>query len=108
VRWLVVSLRLEELLRVQVSSMLGYYSSIGDHVLSANRNLCGIATPTVDAQLALDCLNSASLHAKEALALIESILPYVEWQSGEPITQAEEFRLHPPWLPITHYHSRYH
>jgi len=40
------------------------------------------ATPTVDAQLAYDCLNSAPLDATAATALVDSILPYVEWQSG--------------------------
>lgn len=40
-------------------------------------------TPTIEAQLAYDCLNSVPLHAEEALDLVEAILPYIEWQSGE-------------------------
>lgn len=40
------------------------------------------ATPHVDAQLAYDCLISAPLDPGAATALIESILPYVEWQSS--------------------------
>jgi hypothetical protein len=42
-----------------------------------------IATPTVSAQLAFDCLASVPLGASEATNLVNSILPYVEWQSGE-------------------------
>jgi hypothetical protein len=38
--------------------------------------------PQVDGQLAFDCLNSVSLHKTEALALIDAILPYIEWQTG--------------------------
>ncbi|KAL5321522.1 hypothetical protein ACEPPN_009481 [Leptodophora sp. 'Broadleaf-Isolate-01'] len=43
--------------------------------------MCG-TTPHVDAQLAYDCLISAPLDPGAATALIESILPYVEWQSS--------------------------
>jgi len=39
------------------------------------------AVPTVAAALAYDCLNSVPLHKDEALALVESLEPYVEWQS---------------------------
>ncbi|KAF4625364.1 hypothetical protein G7Y89_g12800 [Cudoniella acicularis] len=39
------------------------------------------ATPTVAAQLAYDCLASVPLNASAATVLVESILPYVEWQS---------------------------
>lgn len=42
-----------------------------------------VATPTVSAQLAYDCLNSVPLGATEATDLVNSLLPYVEWQSGE-------------------------
>jgi hypothetical protein len=40
------------------------------------------ATPIVDGQLAYDCLQSVPLGQPEALALMESIFPYVEWQTG--------------------------
>lgn len=40
------------------------------------------ATPTVAASLAHDCLNSVPLGASEALELVESIRPYLEFQSG--------------------------
>ncbi|POS88014.1 hypothetical protein EPUL_000389 [Erysiphe pulchra] len=39
------------------------------------------ATPTVAAQLAYECLTSVPLNHEEAIALVEAILPYVEWQS---------------------------
>ncbi len=47
------------------------------------------ARPTVDAQLAYDCLTSVPLIPADATALVTSILPYVEWQSGkmDPILQ---------------------
>lgn len=40
------------------------------------------ATPTVDAQLAHDCLTSASLHVEEATELVQAILPFLEFQSS--------------------------
>jgi len=40
-----------------------------------------IAQPTISAQLAYDCLTSVSLHADDATALVNAILPYVEWQT---------------------------
>lgn len=43
----------------------------------------GVARATVDAQLAFDCLNSVSLRTTEAKALVEAVMPYVEWQSGK-------------------------
>ncbi|KAE8376749.1 hypothetical protein BDV26DRAFT_264909 [Aspergillus bertholletiae] len=39
------------------------------------------ATPVVDGALALACLKSVPLGKTEALKLMDSILPYVEWQS---------------------------
>jgi hypothetical protein len=36
----------------------------------------------VDGQLAYDCLNSVPLHQPEALELLDSILPYLDWQTG--------------------------
>ncbi|KAF7589525.1 hypothetical protein BBP40_004190 [Aspergillus hancockii] len=39
------------------------------------------ATPVVDGELALACLKSVPLGKAEALQLMESILPYVKWQS---------------------------
>ncbi|RDW71702.1 hypothetical protein BP5796_07736 [Coleophoma crateriformis] len=47
----------------------------------AARQAAPSAAPTIEAQLAFDCLNSVSLRAKEALELVGSIKPYVEWQS---------------------------
>lgn len=40
------------------------------------------ATPTVAAQLAYDCLSSVPLNTSAALALVESIRPYLRWQSS--------------------------
>lgn len=40
------------------------------------------ATPTVDAQLAYDCISSVPFHQAGALALIDSALPYFKWQSN--------------------------
>lgn len=37
----------------------------------------------VDGQLAYDCLNSVSLHADDAVRLVQSIQPYLEWQSSQ-------------------------
>ncbi|KAL9620338.1 MAG: hypothetical protein Q9160_005137 [Pyrenula sp. 1 TL-2023] len=39
------------------------------------------ATPTIPAELAHDCITSVPLHATEATELLDSILPYVQWQS---------------------------
>ncbi|KAB8231134.1 hypothetical protein ETB97_008484 [Aspergillus alliaceus] len=39
------------------------------------------ATPVVDGELALACLKSVPLGKNEAIQLMESIFPYVEWQS---------------------------
>ncbi|TVY18750.1 Peptidase S41 family protein ustP [Lachnellula arida] len=39
------------------------------------------ATPTVAASLAHDCLNSVPLNKDAAIALVDSIEPYLEWQS---------------------------
>jgi hypothetical protein len=52
---------------------------------AAAARIRGVVTPTVEAQLAYDCLNSVPLHTEEAIALVESILPYIEWQSGKHI-----------------------
>lgn len=40
------------------------------------------ATPTIAAAVAHDCLLSVPLGQQEALDLIDSIEPYLEWQSG--------------------------
>ena len=42
-----------------------------------------VATPTVDAQLAYDCLNSVPLRQPQASSLLDAILPYLEWQTGK-------------------------
>ena len=39
--------------------------------------------PVVDAQLGYDCLTSVPLNASAATALVEAILPFIEWQTGE-------------------------
>ncbi|KAH6646022.1 hypothetical protein BKA67DRAFT_595464 [Truncatella angustata] len=39
------------------------------------------ATPTVDASIAYDCLNSVPLAKDAALKFIDGIVPYLEWQS---------------------------
>lgn len=39
------------------------------------------ATPTVAASLAYECLNSVPLHKEQAIELVDSIVPYLEWQS---------------------------
>ncbi|KAL0944749.1 uncharacterized protein CTRU02_202636 [Colletotrichum truncatum] len=38
-------------------------------------------TPRVPAQLAYDCLNSVPLGKQEAIDLVDSMVPYIEWQS---------------------------
>ena len=50
------------------------------YYLSAND--C-IAVPVISAELGYDCLNSVSLHAPQALDLVNSILPFAEWQSSK-------------------------
>lgn len=41
------------------------------------------ATVVVDGQLAYDCLNSVPLQADDAVRLVRSIQPFLEWQSSE-------------------------
>ncbi|KAI0204075.1 hypothetical protein F4808DRAFT_414695 [Astrocystis sublimbata] len=43
--------------------------------------IAATATPIVKASIAHECLNSVPIHKKEALRYIESMKPYVEWQS---------------------------
>ncbi|KAI0099865.1 hypothetical protein GGR51DRAFT_551876 [Nemania sp. FL0031] len=43
--------------------------------------IAATATPTVAASIAHDCLNSVPIHKEGALRYIESMKPYVEWQS---------------------------
>jgi hypothetical protein len=40
-----------------------------------------VATPTVPAQLAYDCITSVPLNKSAALDLIDNIVPYIRWQS---------------------------
>lgn len=40
------------------------------------------ATPTIAASVAHDCLLSVPLGTEAALAFVDSIEPYLEWQSG--------------------------
>ncbi|OAA67930.1 peptidase s41 family protein [Niveomyces insectorum RCEF 264] len=49
-----------------------------------------VATPTIAAALAYDCLRSVPLHTPEALALVDAIEPYLEWQT-DPV-----YKAHPP------------
>jgi hypothetical protein len=42
-----------------------------------------VATPTVPAKLAHDCLNSVPLGKESALEFVEAIEPYLEFQSGK-------------------------
>ena len=51
--------------------------------ISVHQHWHPIATPTVPAQLAHDCLNSVLLGKESALELVESIEPYLEFQSGK-------------------------
>ncbi|KAH9213176.1 hypothetical protein DL95DRAFT_390761 [Leptodontidium sp. 2 PMI_412] len=48
---------------------------------SVQRAASPSATPTVAAQLAHDCLNSVPLNKTAALQLVDSMVPYIEWQS---------------------------
>jgi hypothetical protein len=41
-----------------------------------------VATPTVSAQLAYDCLTSAPFNQSAALALVDGVVPYFKWQSN--------------------------
>jgi hypothetical protein len=41
-----------------------------------------VATPTVSAQLAYDCLTSAPFNQTGALALVDGVKPYFKWQSN--------------------------
>ncbi|KAI8952166.1 hypothetical protein F4801DRAFT_243001 [Xylaria longipes] len=43
--------------------------------------IAATATPTVEATVAHECLNSVPIHKAEALRYIESMKPYIEWQS---------------------------
>jgi hypothetical protein len=41
-----------------------------------------VATPTVPAQLAYDCITSAPFNQSAALALVDGVVPYFKWQSN--------------------------
>ena len=49
--------------------------------VSALRAATPSATPTIPAQLAYDCITSVPLNASAATDLIDSLLPYLQWQS---------------------------
>ncbi|KAE8441746.1 hypothetical protein EG329_004490 [Mollisiaceae sp. DMI_Dod_QoI] len=55
--------------------------AIVSQIAAAVRSTAAATTPTVDAQTAYDCLVSTPLNAEAGIALVNSILPYVEWQS---------------------------
>jgi hypothetical protein len=44
-----------------------------------------LATPTVTAQLAHNCLTLVPLNKTAAIALVDAMEPYLEWQSGKQI-----------------------
>ncbi|KAI0185517.1 hypothetical protein EV127DRAFT_348153 [Xylaria flabelliformis] len=52
--------------------------------------IAATATPTVKATVAHDCLNSVPINKAGALRYIESMKPYIEWQSDTV------FKKHPP------------
>ncbi|TRX88952.1 hypothetical protein FHL15_010180 [Xylaria flabelliformis] len=52
--------------------------------------IAATATPTVKATVAHDCLNSVPINKEGALRYIESMKPYIEWQSDTV------FKKHPP------------
>ncbi|KAI0857275.1 hypothetical protein F4860DRAFT_490064 [Xylaria cubensis] len=52
--------------------------------------IAATATPTVKASVAHDCLNSVPINKAGALRYIESMKPYIEWQSDTV------FKKHPP------------
>ncbi|KAI1748789.1 hypothetical protein F4782DRAFT_342861 [Xylaria castorea] len=52
--------------------------------------IAATATPTVQATVAHDCLNSVPINKAGALRYIESMKPYIEWQSDTV------FKKHPP------------
>jgi hypothetical protein len=41
-----------------------------------------VATPTVPAQLAYDCITSTPFNQSAALALVDGVVPYFKWQSN--------------------------
>jgi hypothetical protein len=41
-----------------------------------------VATPTVPAQLAYDCITSVPFNQSAALALVDGVVPYFKWQSN--------------------------
>lgn len=41
-----------------------------------------VATPTVAAQLAYDCITSVPFNQSAALALVDGVVPYFKWQSN--------------------------
>lgn len=46
------------------------------------------ATPTIPASIAHDCLNSVPLNTDSALKLMDSLKPYLEWQSDPAYLKA--------------------
>lgn len=51
---------------------------------AAQKQANASATVVVDGQLAYDCLNSVSLHGDDAVRLVRSIEPFLQWQTSEP------------------------
>lgn len=43
------------------------------------------ATPTIAASIAYDCLLSVPLGQEAALEFVDSVEPYLEWQSGQSL-----------------------
>lgn len=50
---------------------------------AAQKQANASATVVVDGQLAYDCLNSVPLHGDEAVRLVRSIEPFLQWQTSE-------------------------
>lgn len=50
------------------------------------------ATVLVDGQLAYDCLNSVPLHGDDAVRLVRSIEPFLQWQTSESKPQAARWQ----------------
>lgn len=50
---------------------------------AAQKQANASATVVIDGQLAYDCLNSVPLHGDDAVRLVRSIEPFLQWQTSE-------------------------
>lgn len=62
------------------ASAIGPCGSVSE-LVAAFTNISPTAIPTVPAQLAYECLNSIPFNQSDAVALLDSIDPYLEWQT---------------------------